>query len=146
MQAQGTENRPCYCWCRAGMGESSGQGLLWVSQHCRLGAEGLFWPSSIPSFASPPKTHGWNWSWPGVPRIAQQGLQEELGFHWPQSWQQSSGGARDWGFPRPPVSQAPTTGITQQGPEGSAGFSGDTGERQRTLESSLCTESGIAAS
>lgn len=99
------------------MRESSGQGLLWVSQHCRLGAEGLFWPSSIPSFASPPKTHGWNWSWPGVPRIAQQEgtSKRNLGSTGPKVGSkaqgvQGIGGFQSLLFLKPPQLESPSKG------------------------------------
>lgn len=127
------------------MGESSGQGLLWVSQHCRWGLK-LVLAQLHPQLFSTSQSPGMEMEQARVPTIAQQGLQEELGVHRPQSWQQSSGDAGDWGFPKPPVSPPPTTGTTQQGPKDSAGFSGDTGETPRTLESSFCTDSGIAAS
>lgn len=75
-------------------------------------------------FASPPRAQGWNWSWPRLPTTAQQGLQEV-----PLATKLAAKleGCRALG-----VSKAPTTGTTQQGPKGSAGFSGDTGETQRS--------------
>lgn len=143
MQAQGTENRPCYCWCWAGTGQSSGQGLLWVSQHCRWGLKASSGPAPSPALLHLPEPRDGTGAGPGSPQ-AQQGLLEELGFHWPQSWQQSSRGAGDWGFPKSCFS-IPHNWNHPARAQRLCWLHGDTGETQRTLESSFCPDSGITA-
>lgn len=120
-------------------------GAQWpgVSQHCRQGLKACCSSPPSPALLHLPEPRDGTGAGPGSPLQHSRTCKR---FHWPPSWQQSSRGAGHWGFPKPPVSKAPTTGTTQQGPKGSAGFSGDTGETQRTLESSFCPDSGITAS
>lgn len=110
---------------------------LWLSQHCRQGLKVCSGPAPSPALLHLPKP-GMELELAQAPHYSTAGPARETRVLLVPKLAAKLKGCRGLGVPKPPVSQAPANGTTQQGPKGSAGFSGDTKD--------LGEQSGITAS